>query len=363
MKSKILITTTISSFFLLPSAFGQGALTPPGVPAPTMKSLAQIEPRTPISSAPIVIAASGSYYLTTNLSVTTGNAITVFISNVTLDLNGFTIASTAASATGYAIQLGAVTNVAIYNGHISGGVTNSAAGVFGGGGFADGIYYSGNPSYNVRVKDVSVAGVLSSGIYLGSGNSSVVESCTVNIAGGYGIYADSVSDSTAMNCGNYGIHAGMAHNCTGYAIGNADGLYATTADNCCGICSGFGTGLYGDAVATGCYGSSSYGVGLFANTAYNCFGSGFNGVIANNIANSCYGSGSGGGDGVNAVIANNCVGQSSGSGHGIYAGGVATDCVSYSSSGIGLSAVIASACHATTSTGTAFSVTHNVNSF
>ena len=31
---------------------GQGSLTPPGAPGETMKTLAQVEPRTPISSLP-----------------------------------------------------------------------------------------------------------------------------------------------------------------------------------------------------------------------------------------------------------------------------------------------------------------------
>jgi hypothetical protein len=44
----------------------QGSLTPPGAPAPAMKTLAQIEPRTPIASAPFTISAPGSYYLTTH---------------------------------------------------------------------------------------------------------------------------------------------------------------------------------------------------------------------------------------------------------------------------------------------------------
>src|SRR5260370_6407387 len=87
----------------LSTLFAQGNLAPPGAPAPTMKSLDQIEARTPISSAPFTISAPGSYYLTKDLSVTTGNGITISADNVTLDLNGFTISSTAASATGTAI--------------------------------------------------------------------------------------------------------------------------------------------------------------------------------------------------------------------------------------------------------------------
>ena len=76
--------------------FAQGPLTPPGAPAPTMKTLAQIEARTPIAGpGAVTISASGSYYLTTNINVATGDAITITADNVTLDLNGFTISSTA----------------------------------------------------------------------------------------------------------------------------------------------------------------------------------------------------------------------------------------------------------------------------
>src|ERR1041385_7160549 len=90
---KIILTSVALSSSLV-AAFAQGNLTPPGAPAPTMKTLAQIEPRTPIATAPFTITAGGSYYLTTNVSVVTGDAITIATNNVTLDLNGFTISST-----------------------------------------------------------------------------------------------------------------------------------------------------------------------------------------------------------------------------------------------------------------------------
>jgi len=125
------------------TAFAQGSLTPPGAPVPTMKTLAQMEPRTPISSAPFTITNSGSYYLTTNLTVSSGNAITITTNNVTLDLNGFTIASTTPSAAGTGVLLaGGNANIAILNGFITGGVTNNGS-VYGGSGFGYGIFYSG----------------------------------------------------------------------------------------------------------------------------------------------------------------------------------------------------------------------------
>src|SRR5690348_17610582 len=89
------LVAVVSAFCILPSALGQGALTPPGAPTPTMKSLDQVEPRIPISSAPALILNPGSYYLTTNLIGTANqNGISVLADNVTIDLNGLDRKST-----------------------------------------------------------------------------------------------------------------------------------------------------------------------------------------------------------------------------------------------------------------------------
>src|SRR3954469_20973728 len=82
------------------SLFAQGSLTPPGPPAPTMKSLNQVEPRIPISSAPFNISAPGSYYLTANLNAAAGAVgITVAADHVTIDLNGFAVIGHGTSGT------------------------------------------------------------------------------------------------------------------------------------------------------------------------------------------------------------------------------------------------------------------------
>jgi parallel beta-helix repeat protein len=99
------------------SAFGQGALSPTAAPAPTMKSLAQVEPRTPISALPATITASGSYYITTNLTGIAGgtNGVTILASDVTLDLCGFTLLGVGGSGAGIYVP-NSESNLAIHNG-------------------------------------------------------------------------------------------------------------------------------------------------------------------------------------------------------------------------------------------------------
>jgi len=334
------------------------------------------------TSTLVTITEPGSYYLTHNLTVSSGDAIDINTNGVTLDLNGFTIASTEAMPTGTGILLlNGSADITIRNGHIRGGVTNNGMAYLGSG-FANGIALGGSIPANVVVTGVSVSGCLGYGIYLYYNNSTTVESCTVQTVGSYGIHANSVSHSSASQCGSVGIFASMADNCyatstgsiglegfsanncsgtsasgstglsaynaincTGTCTGSGDGLDAITAMNCQGQCSGSGTGLSASQTATGCFGSSATGDGLDAATAFNCVGQtsgGGHGLVAN-TAMGCSGT-SVTGDGLAVTTANSSVGQSnSGNGLSVW---TANNCSGFSSGGNGLYALdTANGCH------------------
>ncbi|MEI8291139.1 MAG: hypothetical protein WCH99_16860 [Verrucomicrobiota bacterium] len=365
IKNDIIIMAGICGLCLIvQSGLSQGALTPPGAPAPTMKTLAQIEPRTPISSVPYAITNSGSYYLTQNVTITNGNAISIFADNVMLDLNGFTITSDPNySSPGTAIITYA-RNITIANGFIRSGITNNGQGVYGGNGFQYGIF-NGPGLDNVRVTGVTASGLVE-GIYLFGGQGEVVENCTVKTVYLTGIGADTVRGCKAMDCGSIGITSFRAVDCEAESVGSDIGLYARDAYNCIGSSRG-GTGIYCDYTAHNCRGTSGAGTGagIIATTAENCYGyNSSNGSgIYSTAAQNCYGFSSGG-DGINVTAtAINCYGHSDGSGRGIYAY-AAQNCYSSSSGGPGLYTTLAENCYAyTTGTGDGIDASVAINSY
>jgi hypothetical protein len=290
----------------------QGALTPPGAPAPLFKTLdqldAKLEKRTPISSAPFIITNSGSYYVTANLNVTNGVAITIATNGVALDLNGFTISSTASPAAGTGILLtSSRRNVIIANGFVQGGVTNNGSGVYSGVGFSNGISSSGVLPANVRVSGVTVMGCLTYGIRLVAGNATVAESCTVLSVGSVGITASTVRGSTAGDCGGNGIEANQVSDSRGESFSGI-GISAQTVLNSYGS-SVSGTGLLGSVVQNS-QGFSNSGTALQAyNAAMNCYAQSFTGVgLSAATAAFCVGTRNPGGTALQATIANGCIG-------------------------------------------------------
>jgi hypothetical protein len=316
----------------------QGSLTPSSAPAPLFKSLDQVESRTPIGIS-TVISTPGSYFLTGNIAVTSGNGITITANDVQLDLRGFTISSTANPASGIGIALsGGVTNVIISDGFIYSPVTNNGISTYGGSGFSSGIYFVTAASVNSLVKDVSVSGCTVNGIGLssnvGANTGDTVERCEVMDCGGAGIIADRVTDSianvgtaTAIFCSVGVRDRGISYSAIGMDA-------AASAQDCYGQSTGF-YGVNAAMVANNCFGSSTNAYGIYSFAANNCYAVtsiGTAGLYAGVSANNCYGfhSGSGGGTGLAVVqIAHGCVGinSSSGNGYGITSGSVISGCV------------------------------------
>lgn len=106
------------------SAFAGDLTPPPGPVGPTGKPIGEIEPRIPVNTgtlttlpdAVFTVIQPGSYYLTQNIFAPAGKSgIRIDVSNVTIDLNGFTIAGEAGSLAGIT---SVVDDIAVRNGRI-----------------------------------------------------------------------------------------------------------------------------------------------------------------------------------------------------------------------------------------------------
>lgn len=175
MKNSILLIAAGLTLCVPANIHAQGSLTPPaGPPAPVMKSLAQIEPRTDVVTLPIglngaySITQPGSYYLTANL---VGGAaisgIEIKTNNVTIDLNGFALIG-AGGIRGICVNGTGFQRIAVRNGRVTG-------------------YYSGidcasvlGTNNNVTVEDVQVVGFGGTGKGITCGEGLQVRRCQIS---------------------------------------------------------------------------------------------------------------------------------------------------------------------------------------
>jgi parallel beta-helix repeat protein len=219
IKQHVAALALLSSFILHPSSLlAQGSLTPPGAPAPTMKSLDQVEARTIVNAANtpgdsfnlFIISRPGSYYLTTNLVGVSGKSgITITADNVTLDLNGFVVQGVTNSECGIYIP-DMQNNITVRNGMVSGwnaGVTSE------------------NDSFNLVLERLNVSnchmGIGTQSDYDSGG--SVVRNCNCNSNLWDGINCQSggiVSCCTAVNNGGDGIYMCFASVVSGCLVLN-----------------------------------------------------------------------------------------------------------------------------------------------
>jgi len=170
---KLISCAILLIFTSVVALLAQGSLNPPTAPAPTMKTLLQIEPRTPIDHVPFAITNAGSYYVVSNLfgSPATGG-IGIYTNNVFIDLNGFALRGAGNVAGVFALV--SCTNIAVMNGSVIN--------------WGDGVSLSG--VHGGRIVNVHASENRSFGIY--GGANSIIESCTAT-ANDAGILADNGS--------------------------------------------------------------------------------------------------------------------------------------------------------------------------
>ena len=304
---------------------GAGDLDPPAGPvAPTMKTLDEVEPRTPLDPAdvPIAINRSGSYYLTGDISavVLGQDAITINADDVTLDLMGFCIKNSEVAFFDDGIVIASTAeNVSILNGSIIGSGNNGVSG----------LNASGARLTDLRVLSSGVRGII-------VGDNATIRRCAAIGNGSTGLFCNDNSvmvDCIARDNQASGLRTGMGSTIHGCAvIGNGStGLFCNdnsvmvdciARDNqSSGLRTGIGSTIRG-CVATG-------------NTSTGILGGG-NSVVVQSVANN------NGTLGISTGIAGNvtqCSVRANGSnGISVGSGSLVDRCVSRSNGGDGISA-------------------------
>ncbi len=215
------------------AALYAGPLTPPvGPVAPTLKTLAEVEPRIAINAtntpgdgdSVFRITSPGSYYLTANLSGTSGKmGIEIASTNVNIDLSGFSVLGGPGTLDGIATSA-SVGQVVIRNGMITG---------WGG----DGLDLSTNSAPGSIVTMVTASANAATGISVSAGT--MVTHCVAyqNTGSGFSLAAG----SSIANCNAY------LNSAAGLVASNGVNISAFTAyqNTTVGINAGSGSTVIG----------------------------------------------------------------------------------------------------------------------
>ena len=249
----IALTGIVLVTMLATRAYG-GPLDPPGAPAPTMKTLQQVEPRTPISqpaSFPIQINAPGSYYFTENITgVISQHGIVINADNVTLDLGGFTLSGASPSVGLIGISDNNYrTNLTIRNGIVRA--------------WGSGVY---TPlSTRSTYEDLTVTDNLHEGVVIGSGNN--VRRLTVWNNGFEGLqiqqvpgaWGSIIEDSNFSRNGRSGIRIVANNVWVHHNLIDANGTNGISID------TSIRTGAYNEITDNRITGNGGYGVDIPGN--------------------------------------------------------------------------------------------------
>lgn len=260
--------SVLLSVLVIAPAFAGDLDPPPGPVAPTMKSLDELEPRIALSdentpgagTTGFIITAPGSYYLTENLTgPVMRRGIEVLADNVTIDLNGFTIAAAPGGTEAQRRGIDAFNfdHVTIRNGKILG---------FG----EEGIFVRDH----ARIENVSVEFCV--GVGIRTRDDCVVTDCIAINNGGSGISCDdnSVIRSCAVSFnGGFGIRGTRNTTVAGCSsLNNASHGYFLTGNNTVSDCTSIANSTNGfqlgdGTAATNCTARENISIGFSLNEA------------------------------------------------------------------------------------------------
>ncbi len=302
---------------------------PPTDPATAMKSLNQIEPRTVIPRTvnstlfppwqAVTISTPGSYYLAGDIGCSSENiAMAITCSDVTLDLNGFTVKAVGTSSFGKtAIVInGGCKNITIRNGHIDGGATVSGN-TISGDGFTGAISCNNpDPVGSIRIESVTVTNMSGDGITVAG---ATVSNCSFDVIKGNAIGSAGMAESCSVSecTGNGIVNTSVVRNCKLHTILHDDDMKGMLD---CGVVSGCSVtgGWEGGGIAakqvSNCFVEclAALGAGITADIVTDCSARVYlSGAITAKIAVRCLGYASPSGNMVTATIRRDCLGNDS----------------------------------------------------
>lgn len=252
MKSSLLLATLILAGSIVPVSLA-GPLNPPAGPvSSSYKTLTEVEPRIAVNSvntpgdfeALYVITQPGSYYLTGNITgVASKKGIKISASNVTLDLNGFSMNGGGVADDAIYSNFTTTTNLTIRNGNILNWVKEGID-----------AYYSSS----CVIENVQVAGSIN-GYAIITGPGSTIRGCNARGSGAGIVTTDgsTVTQCTALGNTGAGFALGNGNTVTGCAAqGTTTGPGFQAGAGCtikdCTAFGNLGATAHGFTVASGC---------------------------------------------------------------------------------------------------------------